>query len=144
MLRRNGKHVLQDREIILPLVLDVVDGKHRLDGAVTLVTVVKFCPQVDHRQGRLPVVGVEDVGVVIQARHHLQHGAAEEGIALGVVKVTVQGAALEVILVIHKVEGHAVLPVGEDTAVLVAPAELEREGSLGRHVVDDGGRDLVV
>ena len=144
MLGIDAENVLENGEIVLTLVLDVVDGEHRLDGGVLLVAVAVVGLEVDHRQGGLPVVGVENVGVVAELLHHLQHGAAEEGVALAVVEVTVQSTALEVVFVVHEVEGDVVLAEGADAAVLTAPGELELKDGLGLHGLHGGGGNLIV
>ena len=88
------------------------------------MTVVQV--QVNRDQGRLPVVAVDDVGGEVQIEQGLQHRAGEEGEPLAVIVEAVQAAALEVILVVQEVVGHAV-PLGlEQAAVLAAPAHRHR------------------
>ena len=73
----------------------------------------------------LPVVGVDDVGLEIQTGQRVQHGAAEEAKALVFVPAqAVDVIALEVILVISKVEGNALALQRLDAAVLMPPAQL--------------------
>ena len=131
--RVETKEVFQQFLAIAALILDVMDGKDRL-GAVELRRAGALLQQVDGGQGGLPVVDVEHVGVPVQMGGRLHHGAGEEGEALGIVIVSIEPGALEVVLVVHKVIGDAVPLELEDTAVGGAPGqdymEVEEVGHL--------------
>ena len=83
----------------------------------------------------LPVVAVDDVGLEAQVRQRVDDRAAEEAEALVLVAAqTVDVAAAKVELVVHEVEGHALILQRLDAAVLLAPAELNLELALGLHL----------
>ena len=113
-----------------------MDGEHRLD-AVELVQVAVVQVQVDGGQRGLPVVAVDDVRLKVGVEQHLQNGAGKEGEPFAVVIEAVQAAALEVILVVDKVEGDAVVFRLEQAAVLAAPAHRHAEvGDIGQPVAE--------
>ena len=120
--------VFQDLGAVLALIGDVMDGKDGLD-TVELVQMAIVQVQVHRHQSGLPVVAVDDVGGEVDVKQGLQHGAGEEGEALAVVVEAVETAALEVILVVEEVVGHAVDLSLEQAAVLAAPAH--RDGVVG-------------
>ena len=132
--RTDAAGILEDVEAVLALVGDVVDGEHRLD-AVELVEVTVVQVEVHRRERGLPVVAVDDVGLEIGVEQHLEDGARKESEALAVVVEAVQAAALEVILVVDKVVGDAVVLGLEQAAVLAAPADRHAEvGDVGQRV----------
>ena len=110
--------IFQNVGAVLALVGNVVDGEHRLD-AVELIQMAVVQVQIHGHQSSLPVVAVDDVRGEVDVEQGLQHGTGEEGEAL--VKA-VETAALEVILVVEEVVGHAVHFSLEQAAVLAAPA----------------------
>ena len=120
-----------DFPAVLALILDVVDGEQALDvvvpGSVGIEQIV-----VHGNQSCLPVVGVDDVGMEVDVGQHLQNGAGEERKALGVVIVTVEGAALEVVFVVDEVVGAVVPASPEQAAVLVSPRD--GHGEVGDEV----------
>ena len=120
--------VLQNIGAVLALIGNVVDGEHGLD-AVELVQMTIVQVQVHRHQSGLPVVAVDDIGGEVDVEQSLQHGAGEEGEALAIIVEAVQAAALEVILVVQEVVGHAVHIGLEQAAVLAAPAH--RHGVVG-------------
>ena len=117
--------VFQNISAVLALIGDVVDGEDGLD-AVELVQMTIVQVQVHRHQSGLPVVAVDDVGGEVDVEQGLQHCAGEEGEALAVVVEAVEAAALEVILVVEEVVGHAVHFGLEQAAVLAAPAHRDR------------------
>ena len=102
---------------------------------------VALIQQVDGHQSGLPVVAVNDVGEEAQMAGGLDDRPGEEGEALGVVIVAVEAAAFEVILVVHEIVGHAVPLKLKETAVGVAPGQMDMEilkiGHLAAPVVPD-------
>ena len=133
-------HVLDGEDA---LVLQVVDGEDRLDVAVEgEVGVLNLEQRGDH--AGLPVVAVDDVGLPVQVRERVDDGAAEEAKALVLVPAqAVDVGAAEVELVVHEVEGDALILEGLDPAVLVAPAQFHLELALVLHLacplLGDGG-----
>ena len=117
--------IFQNLGAVLALIRNVVDGEDGLD-AVELIQMAVVQVQVDGDQSGLPVVAVDDVGGEIDVEQGLQHRAGEERKALTVIVEAVQAAALEVILVVQEVVGHAVAHGLEQAAVLAAPAHRHR------------------
>ena len=117
--------ILQDIGAVLALICDVVDGEDGLD-PVELIQMAVVQVQVNGNQCGLPVVAVDDIGGEVDVEQGLQHSAGEEGKALAVIVEAVQAAALEVILVVQEVVGHAVDLSLEQAAVLAAPAHGHR------------------
>ena len=118
-----AEELAQDIGVVPALVLDVVDGDHGFDGAVAVLPhAVVF--QVDGDQGRLPVVAVDHLGPELETVQHPHHGPGEEGEALTVVGLTVEGAPAKVLLVVQEVPGYAVLLHGEQAAVVVPPGKV--------------------
>ena len=113
--------IFQNVGAVLALVGNVVDGEHRLD-AVELIQMAVVQVQVHGHQSSLPVVAVDDVRGEVDVEQGLQHGTGEEGEALAVIVKAVEAAALEVILVVEEVVGHAVHFSLEQATVLAAPA----------------------
>ena len=121
------QHVLDLLDAEHALILQVMDGKHRADIMVKIRLIILDAQQRGHHAA-LPVVGVDDVGLEIQPGQRVQHGAAEEAKALVFVPAqAVDVIALEVILVIYKVEGNALALQRLDAAVLMPPAQLDVE-----------------
>jgi len=114
--------IFQNVGAVLALVGNVVDGEHRLD-AVELIQMAVVQVQVHGHQSSLPVVAVDDVRGEVDVEQSLQHSTGEEGETLAVI---VETAALEVILVVEEVVGHAVHFSLEQAAVLAAPAHRHR------------------
>ena len=127
------EQILQQLLAVAALVLDVVDGKDRL-GPIELGHTGALLQQIDGSQGGLPVIGVDHIGVPVQVGGGLHHGTGEEGETLGVVIVAVETGALEVVLVIHEIIGHAVPLELKDAAIGRAPGqdhvEIEEIGHL--------------
>ena len=101
-----------------------MDGKHRADIMIEIRLIILDAQQCGNHAA-LPVVGVDHVGLEFQPGQRVQHGAAEEAEALVFVPAqAVDVIALEVKLVIHKVEGNALALQRLDAAVLMPPAQL--------------------
>ena len=66
---------------------------------------------------------MDDVGLEADVRNYLKYGAGEERKTLCVVIVTIDAVALEIILVVDKIEDNAVYLRLEDAAVLPAPRD---------------------
>ena len=70
-------------------------------------------------------MAMQHVGHEIDLRQRLQHGAAEEGEALALVRAgTVDVIAAEILIVFHKIEGDAFVIQTADGYALPAPAEV--------------------
>ena len=128
--------VLQNIQAVFALIRNVVDGENGLDLAeLVQMTVVQV--QIDGGQGRLPVIAVDDVRLKIGVEQHFENGAGEESKTLAVIVEAVQAAALEVVLVVDKVEGHAVQLALEQAAILAAPAHRHTEvGNVGQGILE--------
>ena len=124
-----GPAVVQSEQIsqgllaVAALILDVVDGQHRPDGAVA-VHPHAVVLQIDGHQSGLPVVAVDDLRPELHVVQHLHHGPGEEAEALAVVHVAVQIRPVEILLVVQEVPRHAVPLQGEQAAVAVAPGQV--------------------
>ena len=122
----NAAGVLQNIQPVFALVLDIMDGEHRLNAAVFVqMPVVKV--QIHRHQRRLPVVGVQHVRHKIGVKQHFQNSPAEKRKPLAIVVKAVQAAALKIIFVVEKIERHAVALGGKQAAVLAAPAHRHAE-----------------
>ena len=85
----------------------------------------------------LPVVAVENVGPEIKMHQRVDHCPAEEAEALILIPAqAIDVGAAEVELVIHKVEGDALILKRLDAAVLLAPAQLHLKLAFQLHLAD--------
>ena len=126
------------------LVLQVVDGEHRVDALVEGQGRVLTLEQHGD-QARLPVVAVQDVGLVVDQGQGLEHRPVEEGEALALVAApAVDRGPVVVELVIDEVEGHAVELERFDAAVLPPPAEVDVKVRQVLHLLPPLGRDVAV
>ena len=120
-LARGDSHALGvDLPAVLALILDVVDGEQALDVVIPWSVRIEQIV-VNGNQSRLPVVGVNDVGMEVDVGQHLKDRAREECESLGVVIVTVERAALEVVFVVDEIVGAVVPARPEQSAVLMSP-----------------------
>ena len=117
------EQIPQTLRAVASLILDVVDGQNRADGAAARLPHAVIL-QVDGDQGGLPVVAVDHVRPEVQMLQHPHHGAGEKAEALPVVHIAVQIRAAEVLLVIQKIPRHAVLFHGKQAAVCVPPRKI--------------------
>ena len=120
-----------------------MDGEHSLGVGQAGGDAVGF-QQVDGHQRGLPVVAVDHIGDPVHLAGDLYNGAGEVGKALAVVKVAVDIAALEIILVVHKPVGHAVLLQFEHTAIGLAPGQGDDEILPEGHLLPPLGADFFV
>lgn len=118
------EHIGKDREIIDTLVVDVVDREQCVNGLVCRDMRV-FPLQIDHGQSRLPVVGVENVGIEIDRCHQLQNRLAKICKPFAVVKAAVERRTIEIILVVDEIEDYPFRYGLPDTAILVPPRQLD-------------------
>ena len=125
--------VTEDEEIILALILDVVDGKNSFDvavfGQMTVITV-----EIDHRKSRLPIMRVQNVGIVIEVAHQLGDGFAKVCITLTVIEKSVKRGALEIILVVDKVVFDAVFDKTVNAAILLTPSKRDSKDGFFLHL----------
>ena len=89
-------------------------------------------------------MAVDDVGLEVKMHQRVDDRAVKEAEALVFVAAqTVDIGAAEVILVIHEIEGHALIFKALDAAVLAAPAKLDLKLAFELHLADillrDGG-----
>lgn len=112
---------------VFALKLDVVDGKHRLDALIFLCETIEHVEKHGTKRG-VPVVCVKHVGIEINERKHFEHRFREKRKTLAVVKMSVQALALEIVFVVHKIVGHAVVNRFVNTAILSAPAQIHKGG----------------
>ena len=143
MLGRNAQHVLHQLHTILTLILDVVDGQHRLDALKALTICIEDVIVQRHQSG-LPVVGVDDVGLKADVGQHLQHSAGEECETLGVVIVTVQTLTLEIILVIQQIVDDAIHLSLEHAAILTAPCHRHGQAGEEGHLITKFLRNALI
>ena len=107
-----------------PLIFQVVNRKQRLDPCIArIIHVLQFEEHGD--ECGMPIVRVDDVRPEIKCRQEIEDGAAEEREALGIVRVPIESLAVEVLLIVHKVVGHAIehIPVNADE--LVPPRDVQ-------------------
>ena len=107
------------------------DGLHVAAGLDLLVELA----QEDGGHGGLPVVAMQDVALQLgQPLDGLADCLGEEGVALAIVKVAIEAVALEIGLVVHKVEIDAVIGELVDAAVHAAPCQRHIELSDVLHL----------
>ena len=115
------KHIAQCHGIKFSLIFQVMNGEHRADLAV-----IEAGFQVDGYQSRVPVVGVDDIGVKSGKVHNGEDGFREKGKALPVVEVTIGFFPVEVIPVVYELVGYTVTDHLKHAAVDLPPGELHR------------------
>ena len=116
------EEILQGLLAVTPLILNIVDGKHRLDSA-DLRPAHALVLQVDGHQCGLPVVAVDHLRHELEGGQQGDDGPGEEAVALPVVVVSIKGVPLEIVFVVHEVPDHAVLLQTEQAAVDPPPAQ---------------------
>ena len=122
-----------------------MDGKQGADGGIVRQAIVLQLQQGDGH-GRLPIMGVEHVGEEADVGHAVQHRLGEESkpLRLVVAEVAVDIAAVEVVLIIHKIIGYPIQLQGLDAAILAAPAQGDGEvadmGHAALKFLRDGGK----
>ena len=96
---------------------------HRDDGADSLIEVVahSLVSDVDGHKRALPVVAVDNIGLLRQGLEQFRHRAGEKAETLAVVIVAVELAAAEIRLVVNKVPRDAVALERKEPAVDAAP-----------------------
>ena len=138
-----GEQIVAQTERILnrldrehALILQVVDGVHRLHILIEReLRVLNLEQRRDH--AGLPVVAVDHVGLEVEVNQRVDHRAIEEAEALVFVAAqTIDVGTAEIILVIDKVEGHALILKALDAAILTTPAQLDLELTFELHLVD--------
>ena len=71
-------------------------------------------------------MAMDDIGLILQQGEGLQDSPIEEGEALALVATpAIDGGPVEVILVVHKIEGDALVLQGLDAAVLPPPTKVD-------------------
>ena len=129
-----AKEVIHRFRAEFALIFYVVDGEHRADAAQGVPPAGKILPVYRH-QRRLPVVAVDHIRHLIQQGQQFHHGPGKESEALPVVLFAVQPAPGKVVLVIHKIPGHAPVLQGKQTAVFVPPGQVYIDISAKGHLV---------
>ena len=129
-----AKEVIHRFRAEFALIFYVVDGEHRADAAQGVPPAGKILPVYRH-QRRLPVVAVDHIRHLIQQGQQFHHGPGKESEALPVVPFAVQPAPGKVVLVIHKIPGHAPVLQGKQTAVFVPPGQVYIDISAKGHLV---------
>ena len=124
-----AEQVTQGLHPVAALVLDVVDGHSGLNGAEAVLPHAVIL-QVDGHQGGLPVVAVDDLGPELEMGQHPHDGPGEEAEPLAVVDITEQVGAVEILLVVQEVPGHAVLLQREQAAVAMPPGQVHEVVAL--------------
>lgn len=134
MLFAETEHVAEYLFAVNALILDVVDGEYVLYALIALAVCVHR-RVVDRDESRLPVIRMDDVGLEVDVRDYLKYRAGEERKTLRVVIVTIDAVALEIILVVDKIEYNAVYLRLEDAAVLPAPRDWDGDMCDKLHLV---------
>ena len=107
-----------------PLIFQVVNRKQRLDPCIArIIHMLQFEEHGD--ECGMPIVRVDDVRPKIKCRQEIEDGAAEEREALGIVRVPVESLAIEILLIIHKVVGHAIEHILVNADELVPPCDVQ-------------------
>ena len=121
-----------------------MDGKDRVDALIEGQS--RILPLEQHRdQTGLPIVAMQDVGLIVDQRQRLEHRAVEEGEALALVPApAVDRGAVVIELIIDKIEGHAVELEHLDAAILPSPAEIDVEIGQVFHLFTPLRRDIPV
>ena len=108
-----------------------MNREQRAQAALRRVAVLRF---EEHRQhGGVPVVAVQHVGIKVQARDRLGHGAGEERVLLALGHAAAIDLVAVIALVVHEIDDHAVDHELFDADILMPPAEVNVEI---RHVLD--------
>ena len=118
-----AEEVSQHGGVVTALILDIVDGQDGFDTAVPVLPHAVVL-QVNGHQCGLPVIAVNHVGPELHMVQHPHHGPGEKAEALAIVHLSVKVAAVEVLLVVQEVPGHAVLLQGEQSAVAMPPRQV--------------------
>ena len=115
-----AEQVFDRAAAVAALIFDIM---HRNDGSDSLIKVVAhgFIPDVDGHKRALPVVAVDNVGLLRQGLEQFRHRAGEKAKALAVVIVAVELAAAEIRLIVDKVPRDAVALERKEPAVDAAP-----------------------
>ena len=128
MLVAEPENAAENIRVILPLIFDVVNGEDRANLIVPPVALILQL-EIDHGEGCLPVVRMQNIRHKINVRQDVQHRLAEVGKAFAVVKMPVETAAsAEILLVVHEVVDDAVVLQHPDADIQLTPAE--KDGSL--------------
>ena len=134
MLFAETEHVAEYLFAVNALILDIVDGEYVLYALIALAVCVHR-RVVDRDESRLPVIRMDDVGLEVNVRDYLKYRAGEERKTLCVVIVTIDAVALEIILVVDKIEDNAVYLRLEDAAVLPTPRDWDGDMCDELHLV---------
>lgn len=138
-----GEDSTQNGKTVAALILDIVDGIDRPDSGITRIGSITAL-EVNHRQGALPVVGVENIGEKVDFPHHIEDCHAKEGVPFAVVILAVEGSTLKIILVVEKIPGHPILFQRKQAAVLLPPSQIDGEGAQKCHFLPPLGLNLAV
>ena len=112
-----------------------MDRHDRLDAAVELIVLERVVKHHGDQTG-LPVMAVDNVRAEIKRREHREDRLAEEGKLLDIlVDVAVRMAARKIKLVVHKVEGHALILQLEQTDILASPGKVHGEVRDELHLI---------
>ena len=118
-----AEQVAQGLLAVTALILDVVDGQHRTDGAVA-VDPDAVILQIHGHQSGLPVVAVDDFRPELHVVQHLHHSPGEEAESLSVVHISIQIRAIEVLLIVQEIPRDAIPLQREQAAIAVAPGQV--------------------
>ena len=143
---------LQDGRVEVALVFEVVDGEDA-GGIGELGHVAVGSAQPVGDEAGVPVVAVDDVGAPVQHAGGFEGGAGEEGEAMTVVRVAVDGGSgADVVLVVDEQDFEAIELDGVEAHALMASVEGEVEagdagtsrdgGEVDRAVAGDGDADV--
>ena len=107
--------------VVFSLKLDIVNCENGFCVSQFAVTVEDV--KEDGDKAGVPVVTMDNVGDKAQKRQHFKDGSGEESKSFSVVVVAVDTLSFEVVFVVDKVIGYAVIFLFEDTAILSSPTE---------------------
>ena len=106
------------------LEFEIVYGQDRPD-VFESVELPVVLVEIHGDKSGMPVVAVYDVGHEIRkVQQGLEHGFGEERDSLSVIELAVDAVPSEIVLVVQEVAGDACVPVLEQTAVGLSPAQL--------------------
>ena len=85
----------------------------------------------------MPVVAVNDIrNKIIQMKNAFQNCLGEEGNAFAVIKLSIDLASLEIVLVIQEIVPDSFVLHAEQSAVLASPTKRYGEGGNKFHLLD--------
>ena len=140
MIHRDAHDLIQHFLAVFALICDIMDREYGVDIIKSLLILIEDLI-IDRSQSSLPVIAVNDSRLEVDDAQHFEDRTAEEYEAFAVVIEAVDAVALEVILIVDEVIGHALMDGGENTAILLPPCDIDGnrgdKGHVLAHIVAD-------